>query len=103
MPFASSSRQFAATMTQLIFASFAMHEASDFVSSDNSPASLILGVLESKVARSSRASLRSFHFDDFRSVCSEGDNCGTISTSSAKERGSGATASIFQLIKGKSN
>ena len=93
MPFASSSRQFAATITQLIFASFAIHEASAFVSSDSSPTSLILGVLESRVARSSRALLRSFHFDDLRSVCSEGDNFGTISTIPAKERGSGAIAS----------
>ena len=93
MAFASSSRQFAAAMTQLIFASFAMHEASVFVSSDNSPESLILGVLENRVASSSRAVLRSFHFDDFRSVCSVGDKFGTMSTSSAKERGSGAAAS----------
>ena len=93
MPFASSSRQLAATITQLIFASFAMHEASDYASSDNSLASLILGVLESRVARSSRAPLRSFHFDDFRSVYNEGDSFRTISTSSAKERGSGATVS----------
>ena len=92
MAFAISSKQFAATMTQFMLASFAMQEASERVSSENSAASLILGVAISNVWRSSSASLRSFHFEDFRLVWKEGGNLVAISTTSAVSRASGGAS-----------
>lgn len=92
-PLASSSIHDDATITQLMFASPCTRAASDLASSPISEASLILGVDVSNVKRSSRASLRSFHFEDFKLVWSEGDNFGTISTASANARGSRAVGS----------
>ena len=91
-PFASPSRQLAATITQLMFASFCMHVASDLANSPNSEASLILGVALIRVKSSSKASFLSFHFEDLRDPCRFDGSLGMISTSSAYIRGSGGAS-----------
>ena len=93
-PFARLSRHWAATMTQLIFASLCTRNANALESSPNSGASLIRGVALRRVKRSSRTSFRSFHFDDVRLAYSLEGRFGVILTSSANCRGSGGARSV---------
>jgi hypothetical protein len=93
MPLERASRQFAATMTQLMLASFEIQVASARVSSPRSGASLILCVALKRVARSSRASLRSFHLEDLRLVCKLAESLLVISSGSANARGSNSSGS----------
>ena len=96
IPLARFSRQPAATMTQLMFASLCMQCASDLVSSPSSGASLMRGVAVSNVSSSSRASFLSFHLEEPNDACKLAGNLGTILTSSANARGSGGTSSALR-------
>ena len=100
MLLAIPSKQLAATMTQLIFASLATQVARDLANSPISPASLIRAVLLTSVARSSSASFRSFHLDDLRFVWKPFGSLGMISSGSANARGSGgASSSLFGSVE----
>ena len=92
-PFARASIQFAAAITQLMFASV-MRPARAFATSLSSCASLIRGVALRRASKSSRASFRSFHFEDARAAWRPEGSFGTMSTSSAKDRGSSSAGSV---------
>jgi hypothetical protein len=93
-PLARPSRHWAATMTQLMFASLCTRNAKALESSPNSGASLIRGVALRRVKRSSRTSFRSFHLDDVRFAWRFAGSFGVMSTSSANCRRSGGARSI---------
>jgi len=92
-PSARASKQFAATMTHITFASPLILVANDLASSPISGPSFIRREVLSSVKRSSKASLRSFHLEEARFLYRSAGSLEMISASSAVERGSKAGSS----------